>query len=181
MTDDPKQAQTNVNPANQISEPKPVDITAVNKPATGQKKEGIVKKIPKDGMKKNVLTTLTALVVVLAGVGTGWLASGMPSGSSEQVSNTVTETSDEGEVLEMGSYEDGDEESPEGLLVEGGIEGEGTHHLDRDLGPTKYVYLTSTSLDIQAFVGKKVKVWGETVAGKQAGWLMDVQKIKVIE
>jgi hypothetical protein len=74
-----------------------------------------------------------------------------------------------------------EEQSPEGILKEGGIEGEGTHHLDRGLGEDKYVYLTSTVIDLQSFVGKKVKVWGESLAGLKAGWLMDVGKIKVIE
>jgi len=34
---------------------------------------------------------------------------------------------------------------------------------------------------LQSFVGKKVMVWGQTIAAQQAGWLMDVGKIKVTE
>jgi hypothetical protein len=49
------------------------------------------------------------------------------------------------------------------------------------LGEDKYVYLTSTVIDLQSFVGKKVKVWGETLSGLHAGWLMDVGKIKVVK
>ena len=36
-------------------------------------------------------------------------------------------------------------------------------------------------LDLQGYVGKKVEVWGETIGAKQAGWLMDVGKIRIIE
>jgi hypothetical protein len=66
-------------------------------------------------------------------------------------------------------------------LEEGGIDGEGTHHLVRDGGPSKSVYLTSTVIDLDSFAGKKVKVWGETISARKAGWLMDVGKIKIIE
>jgi hypothetical protein len=49
------------------------------------------------------------------------------------------------------------------------------------MGEHKYVYLTSSVVDLQSFVGKKVQVWGETLAGQSAGWLMDVGKVKVID
>lgn len=51
----------------------------------------------------------------------------------------------------------------------------------RGIGPSQYAYLTSTVIDLSAFTGKKVQVWGQTIAGKKAGWLMDVGKVKVIE
>jgi hypothetical protein len=34
---------------------------------------------------------------------------------------------------------------------------------------------------LSGFVGKKVNIWGETLASKEAGWLMDVAKIQVAE
>lgn len=68
-----------------------------------------------------------------------------------------------------------------GTLKEGGINGEGTYHLEREGGASKYVYLTSSMVDLSLFVGKKVDIWGETIASKKAGWLMDVAKIKVAE
>ncbi len=66
-------------------------------------------------------------------------------------------------------------------MEEGGIDGEGTYHLVRDGGPTKNVYMSSTVIDLGQFKGKKVQVWGQTISGKKAGWLMDVGKIKVLE
>jgi len=102
---------------------------------------------------------------------------------SEQDSRENRKTNEEGEVMEAGIEDSvAFPDSAEGILVEGGVDGEGTHHLDRsDLGPGKDVYLTSTVIDLQSFVGKKVQIWGQTIAGHEAAWLMDVGRIKVIE
>lgn len=70
-------------------------------------------------------------------------------------------------------------DSAEGKLREGGVDGEGTHHLERPGGETQYVYLTSSVIDLGTLEGKTVKVWGKTYAGNKAGWLMDVGYIEV--
>jgi len=72
-------------------------------------------------------------------------------------------------------------DSAEGTLEEGGVAGEGTHHLTRDGGVSQTVYLTSTVVNLDDFVGKKVKVFGQTISAKKAGWLMDVGLVKVSE
>ena len=69
----------------------------------------------------------------------------------------------------------------EGTLKEGGIDSEGTHHLERPGGTSQSVYLTSSVVDLDQFIDKKVEVWGETIGAKKAGWLMDVGKIKILE
>lgn len=69
----------------------------------------------------------------------------------------------------------------EGILQEGGVDGEGTHHLEREGGPSQNAYLTSSVINLEEFEGKKVEVWGETFQGQKAGWLMDVGRIKIIE
>ena len=51
----------------------------------------------------------------------------------------------------------------------------------REGGTAKYVYLTSSMIDLSLFVGKKVEIWGETLASKKAGWLMDVARIQVTQ
>lgn len=68
-----------------------------------------------------------------------------------------------------------------GVLKEGGIDGEGTHHLEREGGPSQNVYLTSSAVDLSQLIGRKVQVWGETFATQKAGWFMDVVKVKVLE
>ncbi len=68
-----------------------------------------------------------------------------------------------------------------GNLKEGGIEGEGQFHLVRPGGASQNVYLTSSSVDLSKFIGRKIKVWGETEKAQYAGWLMDVGRVEVIE
>ncbi len=70
----------------------------------------------------------------------------------------------------------------EGVLREGGFEGEGSYHIEQKPNqPDQNAYLTSTAVDLSAFVGKKVRVWGQTFTAEKAGWLMDVGYIEVIK
>ncbi len=70
-------------------------------------------------------------------------------------------------------------DTTEGVLKEGGINGEGAFHLERPGGDSQNVYLTSSSVDLSKFIGKKIKVWGQTQKAQYAGWLMDVGRIQV--
>lgn len=72
-------------------------------------------------------------------------------------------------------------DSAEGILKEGGIDGEGSFHLERPGGESQNVYLTSTTVDLSHYLGKKVRVWGETFAGEKAGWLMDVGRLDLLK
>lgn len=117
---------------------------------------------------------------MLAGVVTAWLLSSKvmnKSGSSGRAAPGVKVTSTEAGKLDPSIKYD----TAEGTLKEGGINGEGTYHLEREGGASKNVYLTSSMVDLSLFTGKKVEIWGETLASKKAGWLMDVAKIKVTE
>lgn len=133
--------------------------------------------------KRNPLSVILvlALVVVLAGVGTGYVIakSGGSTSTAEQATPSDTNlAANEAGISDESQFE---EDAPEGILQEGGLNGEGTHHIDRNAGPEKMVYLTSAVINLDNFVGKKVKVWGNTMAAQEAPWLMDVGKIKVIE
>lgn len=146
----------------------------------------VLKQFSKPGrkIKGKAVTVAVALVVILAGVASGWLLARW-QGNGESVSGNLGV----GGLMKAGSEEAGVEDESlfpdlaEGELKEGGIDAEGTHYLDREseLGPGKNVYLFSTVVDLQNYVGKRVQVWGQTVSGQKAGWLMDVGKIKVIE
>ena len=68
-----------------------------------------------------------------------------------------------------------------GYLEKGGINGEGTHSLLRSGGVSQTVYLTSSIVDLDEFVGHQVTIWGETFAGQKAGWLMDVGRVQIDE
>lgn len=129
-------------------------------------------------IKKNYVLILSAFGVVALGVLSAYLISQKVFGTSSKTSDVpgVKVTKDEAGVLDDSTKYD----SAIGNLVEGGINGEGSYHLEREGGPSKYVYLTSSVIDLQSFVGKKVEVWGQTLASKKAGWLMDVAKVKIV-
>ena len=55
---------------------------------------------------------------------------------------------------------------------------QGTHKLIRPGGESQTAYLTSSVLDLDEYVGKEVKVFGETFGSEQVGWLMDVGKVE---
>lgn len=137
----------------------------------------VIKKFPKFNLKGNLPLVLGVVLVILAGVGTGWLLSGRGGGSGGQTAPGAQSGPKEAGLADELTFKD----SAEGVLEEGGVDGEGTHHLVRSGGDSQNVYLTSTVIDLQSFVGKKVMVWGQTIAAQEAGWLMDVGKIKVVE
>lgn len=156
-----------------------------NTPESAPSREPLLKSVFQGSFLKEVLLpAITIIVVVLAGVGTGWVLS---------KGETKTKTPQEGtaaapgaKVTEGGKIVGLEDESTfrdiaEGTLEEGGIDGEGTHHLVRDGGPSQYVYMTSSVVDLDQFAGKKVQVWGETIGAEKAGWLMDVGRLKVLE
>ena len=68
-----------------------------------------------------------------------------------------------------------------GTIEKGSINGEGTHILNREGGASQRASLTSSAVDLDLFVGKKVEVKGETNASKKTSWLLDVGTIKVLE
>lgn len=130
---------------------------------------------------KDVLFPSTIiLAVILGGIGTGWLLNKITQGGgSDQLSSSakVSEGGKEVGIDDTATFRD----SAEGTLEKGGIDGEGTHRLIRTGGESQTAYLTSSVIDLDQFVGKKVQVWGETFQAKKAGWLMDVGKIKILE
>ena len=128
--------------------------------------------------KKNYPTLIGVVVVVILGIGSGWFLSGKAGlGGGTSVAPGAVISSTEAGIIPKDFK--GDEVT--GRLVEGGINGKGTHHLEREGGASKNVYLTSSVIDLQSFVGKKVEVLGETFAAEKAVWLMDVFKLKVVE
>jgi hypothetical protein len=134
---------------------------------------------PVEGIKTNKLWPyiIGAFVIVALGVGSAWLISSKLINKGATAAPGVKVTSTEAGVLDPKTkYDDAT-----GTIKEGGTGNEGTHHLDREGGVDQTVYLTSSVIDLSSFVGKKVKVWGQTLASKKAGWLMDVAKVQVVQ
>jgi hypothetical protein len=110
-------------------------------------------------------------------VGAWLISSKLMGGGAVGVAPGAKSTSTEAGMLDPKTKYD----NATGNLKDGGIGNEGTHHLERDGGTSHYVYLTSSVVDLSGFVGKKVEIWGQTLASKKAGWLMDVAKIQVVQ
>lgn len=133
-------------------------------------------------------TAFMIVGIIVAGIVSGWgvsriIGKGGRSGisvglkSPESVAQTGVKVGDVVGVPDEKTFRD----NAEGVLVTGGAEGEGSHHLLRSGGPNQNVYLTSSVVDLSLFEGHKVKVWGETFAAQKAGWLMDVGRVEVID
>ncbi len=120
------------------------------------------------------------LLAAVLGVGSGYLLSKngnvvgidlTKSGRSSSISKGKVVGSNDTKTFK---------DTTEGLLKTGGIDGEGQFHLQRPGGDSQSVYLTSSIVDLSQYVGKKVKVWGQTQQAQHAGWLMDVGSLEVL-
>ena len=140
----------------------------------------------------NKTPKLIYFIIIVLAITTGfWISRFWPSTTTAQVdsddslvNNQATEIK-EGDEVKVGvlygntSKTFGD--SATGTIKSGGINGEGTHTLEREGGKTQNAALTSSVVDLDLFVGKKVEVKGETNDSNKAGWLMDVGSLKVLE
>lgn len=123
--------------------------------------------------KTNIVVLLSYVLLIVLGVATGFILSGKiaqspgaigSNSSAKQAGSTDTTTFKDSAV---------------GMLQKGGLDGEGTHQLIREGGPSQTAYLLSSVVDLDLYVDKKVKVWGQTLAAKRAAWLLDVGKVEV--
>ncbi len=131
-----------------------------------------------DSMKKtNVLVIVVYIVLVVLGIGTGYLLSRTVKASTEVSEQPKFIKTDKViGINDTKTFKDW----ADGVIEKEGIGGEGTHKLIREGGPSKTACLVSSVLDLNEYIGKKVKVWGETQAAKRCGWLMDVGKIELL-
>lgn len=136
---------------------------------------------------KSKLTLPLVILGILLGLGSGYyvaisrLQSAGVNVNAETTQNLTSDT-----TLKVGDvFGSADEktfrDSAEGIIQPGGIDGEGSHHIERGDNKSQWVYVTSSVVDLDLVVGTRVQVWGETNQGKKAGWLMDVGRLKVLE
>ena len=144
----------------------------------------LVKKFnPEQSSKSNLKMLGIGILVSVLGIVSGYFLSiKKPSSLPKENINRDIEKSEikKGTVVGLSDNKTF-KDSAEGKLEKGGIDGEGSHHLVRPGGESQNVYLTSSVVDLDKFVGRKVKVWGETFSAQKAGWLMDVGKLKVLD
>lgn len=117
------------------------------------------------------------LIVIIVGGAFGFVLSSLKgaSGGSKNVGKNVTTEKTAG-ILDKKTFKD----KAEGILKEGGVDGEGSFHLIRPGGQSQNVYLTSSTIDLSKYIDKKVRTWGVTFTAEKAGWLMDVGYIEVL-
>lgn len=122
---------------------------------------------------------LLLFIVVILGVGTGFIISKFKTSLKGNVSQTKTTNNSQktAGIADKKTFKD----KAEGILREGGADGEGNFHLERPGGDSQNVYLTSTTVDLSQYIGKKVRVWGETFQAQKAGWLMDVGLVESLQ
>jgi len=121
-----------------------------------------------------VVLVLSVVTIILGGVGGFMIVKKTPTKTTSEKGAAI-QTSTSAGVVDKKTFKD----SAEGMLKEGGIEGEGNFHIERPGGTSQNAYLTSSTVDLSKYVGKKVKVWGQTFQGQKAGWLMDVGLVEI--
>lgn len=126
------------------------------------------------------------IVFLIAGVLSGFVLSKVIGGASSPLSSTKDASQMSAEEIKKGQVYGAQEEAPfpddaEGKLEKGGLDQEGSHKLIRPGGDSQTVYLTSSTLELDKFVDRKIKVWGATYKPQKVGWFMDVGRVEVLE
>lgn len=132
------------------------------------------------------LIAVMLLLAVSAGIATGYggyklkaKTAGVADSGAAPLQQVAGDSVKAGQVFGV-QDEKTFKDSAEGYLEEGGVNGEGSHHLLRAGGASQTVVLTSSVTDLSKFVGMQVKVSGETFKAQKAGWLMDVGRVQVV-
>lgn len=123
---------------------------------------------------------IVGVIVVILGLVSGYFLSKSSPKKVLNVDSTTNSAVDSANIVGSSDTKTFSDVAT-GKLEKGGIKGEGTHHLTRPGGISQTVYLVSSIVDLDQFDGKQVEVNGQTLKGRQAGWLMDVGRVKVLE
>lgn len=134
------------------------------------KNPSVVKKMESNKDKSVIISTVVLAMVLGIGSGMGLYNSDIFASNSNATEEQITEN----ENIDVD--ESMLQEQVFGTLNEGGVNGEGTHHIETEQGK---VALLSTSIYLDPFAGKQVTVWGLSVGSPNVDWLIDVAKIKV--
>ncbi len=142
-------------------------------------------KLPKN--QKNIYI----IIVIIAIISGFWISRLLPttvtlSDTSSDITNNQQATKIiEGQEVKVGTIygnlSKNFSDSAIGVIKSGGVNNEGTHTLEREGGVSQNAALTSSVVDLDLFIGKKVEVKGETNDSTKASWFMDVGSIKILE
>lgn len=134
-------------------------------------------------MTKQMKLIIGGVFVLMIGLGilTGYIIAGKKPASTTSSSTAAAGPTATGKNVFGSADSKTFTDSATGVIEKDGIGGEGTHKLIRDGGPSQTACLVSSVLDLDQFVGKKVKVTSKTMDAKKCPWLMDVGRIEVLE
>lgn len=140
-----------------------------------------LRSVPKKSTMSKFLPVLIVVIVVAAGVLSGLVFSSRAKSASKAASSTLQKDQNLPPEVQK-SFNQTFKDQAEGTIQKNDQldkYAQGTHKLIRPGGESQTAYLTSSVLDLDKYVGKKVKVFGETFGSSQVGWLMDVGKVEV--
>jgi len=121
------------------------------------------------------------VLMILLGVLTGYFISGGKKQTTSGTNAAAAGPTAKGKNVFGSADTKTFTDSATGTVEKGGISGEGTHTLIREGGPSQTACLVSSVLDLDQFVGKKVKVTSKTMDATKCPWLMDVGQVEVLE
>lgn len=149
--------------------------------ANADSAENLIHKLDEKQPVKNSFSFIQLVVIVIialvVGTAVGFGTNKFKSASNKTSSSASTSSKNAAGIADKKTFKD----KAEGVLKEGGVDGEGNFHLVRPGGDSQNVYLTSTTVDLSTYIGKKVRVWGETFGAQKAGWLMDVGLVETLQ
>lgn len=152
-----------------------------SEPQSGFKAKNFLRAVPARAGISKFIPIIIIILVVGAGIFSGLVASSRSKSAAKATSSAIDEENLTPQAKESFAKTFRDQ-------AEGTIEkndqfdkyAQGTHKLIRPGGESQTAYLTSSVLDLDQYLGKKVKVYGETFGSSQVGWLMDVGKVDVV-
>lgn len=145
--------------------------------------EDLVNEFPqtslKSKLKEIILPAGVILAIIVAGGITGWFLANRGGKLAITGGKVVVQGPKEAGVKDTKLFPD----NAEGKIEINNDENisEGSHKLVRSGGPSQTAYLTSSVVDLNQFLGKCVKIWGETFAAQKVAWLMDVGRIQILD
>ena len=138
----------------------------------------LLRAVPKNLPLAKLLPLAIIVVIVEAGS-----ISGLVFSSRNKNAKIVTSSIDEKNLSpeQKQSFQTVTRDSAEGVVEKNDKfeqTAQGQWKLIREGGESQTAYLTSSFLDLDQYIGKKVKVYGETLGSDKVGWLMDVAKVE---
>ena len=146
--------------------------------------------IPESAGKIRLINPAFVIIILILGAAAGFALSKIAPSKSTTADSVVAPPSGVTGIVSKEEIKVGQvygntsasfKDTATGVIEKGSINGEGTHILNREGGATQRASLTSSSVDLDLFIGKKVEIKGETNASKKTAWLLDVGTIKVLE